>query len=376
MFLKNLSILTIFLFFVACETGAKEEEQPNELKKDFNESFSLKKNWTRKVFKNLPLGKIKISLDEDHIYIFDSKGEIKSFSIQGNKNWSNNLNIDISTGITLGFDKLLLSSSDGEVFCLSKETGKILWKYSSSGEVLSPPATNGDIVAIQSVDGRLTAVDLDTGEYRWDYRSVVPNLTLRGTSEPSFNEGFLYVGFGNGNLAKIEPRSGVIQWEIPITTSQETSELGRLVDIDGNFVFSSGIAFVATYQGNIAAVDTRSGGFLWKENTSSANDLLSSRGKLVLIDEKDQVLAYDQKAGNLDWFNKDFYLRELTSPKKLKSLIFFGDYQGYLHGLDINEGSQVARKRVSRSKIISTTTRGNLVLALDIKGKLSLFTLQ
>ena len=104
--------------------------------------------------------------------------------------------------------------------------------------------------------------------------------------------------------------------------------------------------------------------------------MLSSRGKLVLIDEKDQVLAYDQKAGNLDWFNKDFYLRELTSPKKLKSLIFFGDYQGYLHGLDINEGSQVARKRVSRSKIISTTTRGNLVLALDIKGKLSLFTLQ
>ena len=376
MSLKNLSILTIFLLFVACETGAKEEEQPNELKKDFNESFSLKKNWTRKAFKNLPLGKIKISLDEDHIYIFDSKGEIKSFSMQGNKNWSNNLNIDISTGITLGFDKLLLSSSDGEVFCLSKETGEILWKYSSSGEVLSPPSTNGDIVAIQSVDGRLTAVDLETGEYRWDYRSVVPNLTLRGTSEPSFNEGFLYVGFGNGNLAKIEPRSGVIQWEIPITTSQETSELGRLVDIDGNFVFSSGIAFVATYQGNIAAVDTRSGGFLWKENTSSANDLLSSRGKLVLIDEKDQVLAYDQKAGNLDWFNKDFYLRELTSPKKLKSLIFFGDYQGYLHGLDINEGSQVARKRVSRSKIISTTTRGNLVLALDIKGKLSLFTLQ
>ena len=376
MSLKNLSILTIFLLFVACETGAKEEEQPNELKKDFNESFSLKKNWTRKAFKNLPLGKIKISLDEDHIYIFDSKGEIKSFSIQGKKNWSINLNIDISTGITLGFDKLLLSSSDGEVFCLSKETGEILWKYSSSGEVLSPPSTNGDIVAIQSVDGRLTAVDLETGEYRWDYRSVVPNLTLRGTSEPSFNEGFLYVGFGNGNLAKIEPRSGVIQWEIPITTSQETSELGRLVDIDGNFVFSSGIAFVATYQGNIAAVDTRSGGFLWKENTSSANDLLSSRGKLVLIDEKDQVLAYDQKAGNLDWFNKDFYLRELTSPKKLKSLIFFGDYQGYLHGLDINEGSQVARKRVSRSKIISTTTRENLVLALDIKGKLSLFTLQ
>ena len=85
-----------------------------------------------------------------------------------------------------------MSSSNGEVFCLSKDSGETIWRYSTSGEVLSPPATNGDIVAIQNIDGRVTAVDLETGEFRWDYRSVIPNLTLRGTSEPSFYEGFLY----------------------------------------------------------------------------------------------------------------------------------------------------------------------------------------
>ena len=184
-----------------------------------------------------------------------------------------------------------MSSSDGNVFCLEKSSGEILWQYSTEGEILAPPATDGDIVAIQNIDGRVTAVDLDTGKFRWDYRSVIPNLTLRGTSEPSFYEGFLFVGFSNGNLAKIEPRSGVTQWEIPITTSKETSEIGRIVDIDGNFVFSGGIAFVATFQGDIAALDTRSGRFIWKEKTSTANDLLSSRGKVILIDEKDQVIA-------------------------------------------------------------------------------------
>ena len=67
-------------------------------------------------------------------------------------------------------------------------------------------------------------------------------------------------------------------------------------------------------------MDTRSGRFIWKEKTSTANDLLSSRGKIILIDEKDQVLAYSQNSGNLEWFNKDFFLRELTSPNRLKSL--------------------------------------------------------
>lgn len=376
MYLKKYVLLIFFIFLVACETGAKEEEKPNELTKEFSEKFSLDKSWSLNVFKSMPSGKVRISSDDKNIYVFDSKGEIKSISKNGRKTWSNNLDTNISTGITLGFNKLLLSSSDGNVFCLEKSSGEILWQYSTEGEILAPPATDGDIVAIQNIDGRVTAVDLDTGKFRWDYRSVIPNLTLRGTSEPSFYEGFLFVGFSNGNLAKIEPRSGVTQWEIPITTSKETSEIGRIVDIDGNFVFSGGIAFVATFQGDIAALDTRSGRFIWKEKTSTANDLLSSRGKVILIDEKDQVIAYSQNNGDLEWLNKDFYLRELTSPKKIKSLIVYGDFQGYLHVLDTNQGEQVARQRISRSKIISVSVEEETVLALDSKGKLSLFTLQ
>lgn len=373
---KNLLYLLLFMTLIACETGAEEVEKPNELKKQINEQFSFERRWSVNAFKSLPLGKINIASDQDSIFIFDSRGEIKAFSSNGKRIWNKKLDVDISTGITLGFNKLLLSSSNGEVFCLSKDSGETIWQYSTSGEVLSPPATNGDIVAIQNIDGRVTAVDLETGEFRWDYRSVIPNLTLRGTSEPSFYEGFLYIGFANGNLAKIEPRSGVTQWEIPITTSKETSEIGRIVDIDGNFVFSSGIAFVATFQGDVAALDTRSGRFIWKEKTSTANDLLSFRGKIILIDEKDQVLAYSQNSGKLEWFNKDFFLRELTSPYRLKSLVVYGDFQGFLHALDISQGEQVARKRVSRSKIISISTKDENVLTLDSKGKLSLFTLQ
>jgi len=374
--LNNLLFLPLLIFLIACETGIKDTEKPNELKKQINEKFSFERRWSVNAFKSLPLGKINIASDEDSIFIFDSKGEIKAFSNNGKKIWSKKLDIEISSGITLGFNKLLLSTSNGDVYCVSKDSGDIIWKYSTSGEVLSPPATNGDIVAIQNIDGRVTAVDLDTGEFRWDYRSVIPNLTLRGTSEPTFYQGFLYIGFANGNLAKIAPRSGVTQWEIPITTSKETSEIGRIIDIDGNFVFSGGIVFVATFQGDVAALDTRTGRFIWKEKTSTANDLLYSRGKIILVDEKDQVLAYSQNSGNLEWFNKDFFLRKLTSPSSLKSLVVYGDFQGFLHALDISQGEQVARKRISRSKIISISTKDENVLTLDSKGKLSLFTLQ
>ena len=47
--------------------------------------------------------KINIISDEDSIFIFDSKGEIKVFSNNGKKIWSKKLDIEISSGITLGF---------------------------------------------------------------------------------------------------------------------------------------------------------------------------------------------------------------------------------------------------------------------------------
>ena len=58
-------------------------------------------------------------------------------------------------------------------------------------------------------------------------------------------------------------------------------------------------------------------------------------GKIFLVDESDNAIAYSQNSGNLEWFNKDFYLRDLTSPSKIKSLIVFGDFQGYPYPITV-----------------------------------------
>ena len=368
--------LIVLLLFLACENGAEEEPKPNELINNFSEQFFLDKKWTRKIFKDLPSGKIKLSNDNNSIYVFSSSGEVQSISLDGKINWKKNLSKSFSTGISKDLDALFLASDNGRVFCLSKENGQLIWETSIGGEILSPPVSNGDIVAIQSVDGRLTALDSETGNFRWDYRSLVSNLSLRGTSEPAFHEGFLFVGFGNGNFAKIQPRSGVVQWEIPVTISEESSEIGRLVDIDGNFSFSSGISFVASYQGSVSAIDIRNGRTIWRENTSSSDDVLASRGKVFISDEKDNITAYEQITGNVSWKNSDFFLRELTSPRKVNSLIVLGDFQGFVHLISQKDGSQLGRKRVSRKGLINVEVIEDRVLALDRNGKLSLFLLQ
>ena len=48
---KNILYLLIFVFLIACETGAKEEEKPNKLIKQINEKFLFERSWSANVFK-------------------------------------------------------------------------------------------------------------------------------------------------------------------------------------------------------------------------------------------------------------------------------------------------------------------------------------
>ena len=178
-----------------------------------------------------------------------------------------------------------------------------------SGEILVAPVTNGSFVAIQSSNGKITALDFKNGNFKWEYTTILPSLSLRGTSQPIFDNSFIYTGFANGNLVKIETRSGVVQWEVPITISKASSEIERVIDIDSKPVISqNGIAFAVSYQGDISAIDSRNGRTIWREAASSTNDVLNVKNNTFIIDEFDVIKSFDNITGSTVWINEEYRL--------------------------------------------------------------------
>ena len=188
----------------------------------------------------------------------------------------------MSSGVGKGFGSLFVTSIDGDIFSLDINNGNLNWSSKIGGESLSVPSSNGDIVAVQTSNGKITAINLKDGKFRWEYISVLPSLSLRGTSSPIFDDGNLYVGFANGNLAKIEPRSGVIQWEIPVTISKGSSEIERIIDIDSKPLVSSGLAFATSYQGDVSAINSLNGRVIWRNSFSSTKDILEIERNIFL----------------------------------------------------------------------------------------------
>tara|TARA_X000000368_G_scaffold61732_1_gene43598 strand:+ start:217 stop:1344 length:1128 start_codon:yes stop_codon:yes gene_type:complete len=368
---KKLLIIFISFFIISCQSGTKDEETPSELR-DLKSTISIEKIWSKKVLSDFPMGKIDIVFNQENIFLFSEEGDVSALNLSGKEVWTNTFDEQISSGLGYGFKSLFFATENGKIVSIDAESGNKFWESNVGGEVLSSPSTNGVIVAVQTSNGKITALDFNDGSFEWEYQSTVSPLSLRGTSKPVFNKGFIFVGFGNGNLAKIESRSGVVQWEVPVTVSQGVSEIERMIDIDADPVIArNGLAYAVSYQGDLSAIDIDQGRTLWRNPTSSTKNVIHTKNITYIIDSSDIIKSYDGINGNILWILEDLKLRQLSSPKKYKNYLISGDYEGYLHLIDLNTGLIEGRTRPSRQAVKEIFVHKDILFSLDDSGRIS-----
>ena len=164
----------------------------------------------------------------------------------------------------------------------------------------------------------------------------------------------------------------MVQWEVPVTVSQGVSEIERMIDIDADPVIAqNGLAYAVTYQGDLSAIDIEQGRTLWRNPTSSTKNIIHTKNTTFIIDSSDAVKSYDGVKGDILWVLEDLKLRQLTSPKKYKNYLISGDFEGYLHLIDLNTGLIEGRTRPSRQAVKEVFVHKDIFFSLDDSGRIS-----
>ncbi|MES9843892.1 MAG: PQQ-binding-like beta-propeller repeat protein, partial [Candidatus Sedimenticola sp. 6PFRAG5] len=169
-------------------------------------------------------------------------------------------------------------------------------------------------------------------------------------------------GFANGKLVSVELETGNPIWEVSVTAPRGRSELERMVDIDGDPLVVDGVIYVATYQGDMAAVSQDTGVVLWRRKLSSYTGLSVDYRQLYVSDDNDFVWAVDPRNGSALWKNEKLKARRLSAPAVLGDYVVVGDYQGYLHWLSTEDGRLLGRTRVGEDPITTAPVVDNGVV--------------
>ena len=341
---------------------------------EFEQSVTVKKVWSTNVGDGM--GKQGLSMSpvysSGRIYTADHEGRLVIVDADdGKKILELKTKQAFSGGPGLDETRIYMGTIDGRVIAYDRENGAELWNAQVSSEVLSPPASADGIVVVRCIDGRVFGLDHVSGRRVWIYDHSVPLLTLRGNANLLVRAGIAFVGYDDGSLVSLRVADGSVVWTQAVVSQDGRTELDRLSDIGTQMVIVASDLIVSSYKNRLVSLAADSGRLLWFKDISSAGGVVVDRTKLAISDKEDNLWMLDRRNGSTTWKLDRLSNRGLTRPAFYGNYVVVGDMEGYLHWLDSDIGSFVARVRAGKKGFAAAPfSVGTTLYVLTTKGDL------
>jgi outer membrane protein assembly factor BamB len=263
---------------------------------------------------------------DNTIYAADRFGIVKALDASnGKEKWkvdlsenpgffSSNISAELSGGVTVDGSNLYIGSEKAIVYSLNTADGKLAWKTTVAGEAISRPVVSGGLILIHTSNGILQALNQKDGSIAWSANLDMPTLSLRGESAPAVAFGAAIVGGDNGRVSAVLLKEGQMIWQQRISEPSGATEIDRLSDIDTTPVIVNGVVYTVAYNGNLVAMDLRSGQIMWKRDVGSVNNIVIDGDRIYMVDQNDRVMALNTQGGVTIWTQSALLHRLVTAP--------------------------------------------------------------
>jgi outer membrane protein assembly factor BamB len=367
------------LLAVAACSKDKEIDQPAKLT-PLQATLRIERVWKASTDDKhalpLRLG-LGLAVGDGRVYAAGHLGTVSAFDLaKGKVLWRTRTKAALSGGTAAGDGLVVIGSSDGQLFALDAASGAIRWKVRVNGEVLAPAAISARLIALRTVDGKLHALSPEDGHELWVQTQPVPRLSLRGTARPVIAGDLVLCGFDNGKVLAVNGGDGAVQWEATISPPHGRTELERLDDIDTAVRVSGQDVYTVGFQGKVAMLALDTGQVWWSHDASSYRNLTLDGDTLYLASADGEIVALRTRTGAELWRQKALLHRGLSAVTAMDDLdaLVTADFQGYVHWLDKATGALAARAssgkvRVSTAPVVA----GDMVLVINDAGHISAF---
>ena len=189
----------------------------------------------------------------------------------GGAKWAFKTGGPIVTSPAIADGVVYIASLDGHLYAVDQESGKEKWNFKSRMPIASSPALSGDTLYFVSSTGALAAIDIATGKPKWVFAAeferkfeaknlhgypspaqTIPDAWDIFTSSPAVAEGKVYFGSGDGNVYAVDARTGLLQWKFPTQDVVHSSP-----------AVVNKIVYIGSWDSRLYALDAETGQEKW-----------------------------------------------------------------------------------------------------------------
>jgi len=371
--ISAIAMLFLPVLFAGC--GGSDTVKPAELT-NFKETARAQVVWRESV------GKADVyiftpAIYEGAVYAAGAGGTLARFDgANGKQKWRIDTKEQLSGGVGAEAGLVVVATKKGAVLAYDVN-GKQAWRSQVSSEVLMAPRIGEGVVVVRSGDGKIYALNVKDGTPKWEYRFSVPPLILRSDSGVVIVRSVVLAGLAAGKVVALNLENGAVLWEATLAQPKGANELERITDIAAAPGIESDQACAVAFQGRIGCYDIARGTLLWSREGSSWVALGVDPITVYMSDAKGTVLALDKNSGATIWKQDKLTARSVSAPVQLSLFVAVGDFEGYIHFLDRDDGSFAVRLATDGSEIkarplrlgsnLLVQTRGGALYAISVK---------
>lgn len=237
----------------------------------------------------------------------------------------------VYTGAAFYKDIVYYGTTQGVLRAYDTRRNRELWQKRFGGALYTTPlVAEGLVIAGTTTDG-LRAYDARTGHEQWHIDTPTP-IVGQGLVDGKGRDAVLYIGLGNGAMAKIAVRDGRILWRYDYGRGQSQ---GQPALADGKLVFGA-------WNRHLYCLDATTGTLCWKWTNSSKSSFQSPgnivpriSGGRVFIDAPDRAItSFDLTTGQVVWRCTDYKARESSGISADGKRFYIKTMDGELLAID------------------------------------------
>lgn len=216
------------------------------------------------------------------------------------------------------------------VYAFERTTGAARWKTPIQIGSISDGLSQGGDLWILTMEGKLLDLELASGKIRWtlDTSTTAPNLQFR-TSNPASDGRRIFVAAADGNLRAVDARTGQTLWRRELGSRPMTSVL-----------LHGGTLYVGTYDRQLFGISADKGEVQFRLRLSEIplSSLAFVDKRLIFFLGEKSVAAADPALEKVLWKHDLASTLSTAKPVVWRGSVLVGDESGEFRALDPGDG--------------------------------------
>jgi outer membrane assembly lipoprotein YfgL len=296
---------------------------------------------------------LAVVVRDGNFVVAGTDGTVLALEAQsGRELWRGQAGDKLSAGVGSDGRFAAVVTRENELVVLDK--GIKVWSARLTSRTNTAPLVAGERVFVLGVDRVVHAFDVLDGRRLWAFQRAGEPLTLAQPGVLAVYKNTLVAGVGAVMLG-IDPTTGSVRWEVPVTSPRGTNEVERLNDLVGP-ALRVGDSFCArafqTAVGCVKVNGNESANARWSRNAGGQQAVGGDADFVFGGDATDRLTAWRAATGDLVWTNERLLYRSLSAPLSAGKTVVVGDFEGQVHFLAREDGKTLLRLPTDGSPVV------------------------